>query len=415
MPGRFQSAIGFIVLVSLACLISRNRRGIDFRVAGSCAVLQLAIGFLFLRVPVFGRGFLMLNRVAGGLQEATSDGTSFAFGYLGGGKTPFEVTDPGSTFILAFQALPLILVISAITSVLFYWRVLPAVVGMISFLLRKATGISGALGLGVAANIFVGMVESPLMIRPYLAKMTRSEIFTLMTTGMATVAGTVMFLYGSILGGVVPDALGHILVASVISAPAAIMVSQIIIPGQGGLACPMQGFVPEMHADSTMDALAKGVDSGVRLLINIIAMLIVMVALVSLLNMLLGLLPVEGGLTLQRILGWLLSPAVWLVGVPWGEARIAGQLMGTKIVLNELIAYVDMAQLPDGVLSERSRILMTYAMCGFANFASLGIMLAGLRTMAPEREGEILSLGAWSVVAGVLATMLTGAVAGILI
>ena len=303
---------------------------------------------------------------------------------------------------------------------LFYWKILPKIVQGISYVLRKTTGISGALGLGVAANIFVGMVEAPLMIRPYIAKLSRSELFTLMVSGMATIAGTVMFLYAMFLEKTIPDAMGHIMVASMISAPAAILVSVLMVPGDYEKVEETNEFIPPNNAQSTMDALVKGVDAGVKLLINIIAMVIVMVALVALINIILGVIPpkcllLEEPLTFQKIVGWVMSPIVWLIGVPWSEAVTAGQLMGTKIVLNELIAYLEMAKLPAGALSERSLIIMTYAMCGFANFGSLGIMTAGLRTMAPEKDKDILALGGLSILAGVLATLMTGAIAGILV
>jgi len=276
--------------------------------------------------------------------------------------------------------------VSALTSLLFYWRVLPVVVRGLSWLLQKSMGIGGALGLATAANIFVGMIEAPLFIRPYLTKMTRSELFTVMTCGMATIAGTVMVLYASILGGAIPNALGHILIASIISAPAAITVAGVMVPETGD---PTSGrIVPPRQASSSMDAVTKGTLAGLDLALNIVAMLVVLVALVHLVNQGLGLIPSPGGepLSLQRLLGFVMAPVVWLMGVPWGEAPAAGSLMGTKTILNELLAYLQMVQLPEASLSDRSRLIMTYAMCGFANFGSLGIMIGGLGTMA-RRDG----------------------------
>ena len=412
---RIQSMVGLLALILISWLLSDNRRKVDFRVVAGCLFLQFSFAILFLKVAFFRDCFLYLNQAAKALQDASLAGTRFAFGYIGGGDAPFEITKPGNFFILAFQGLPMVLLISALSSVLFYWKVLPKIVFAVSFILRKATGIGGAVALGVAANIFVGMVEAPLMIRPYVSRMTRSELFTLMVSGMATVAGTVMFLYAMILSGIVHGAMGHILVASIISAPAAIMVSLLMIPGDHEKREDSEEFIPPQTAKSTMDALVKGVDAGVKLLVSIVAMVIVMVALVYLLNAILGLAPFDERLTFQRLLGWCMAPVVWLIGVPWSESVAAGQLMGTKIVLNELIAYVDMAKLPPAALSEISRIIMTYAMCGFANFASLGIMIAGLRGVAPEREKDILSLGPKSILAGVIATLMTGAIAGILI
>jgi CNT family concentrative nucleoside transporter len=357
---------------------------------------------------------MALNEAVLMLDKATSAGTSFVFGYLGGGALPFDEPFAGSAFILAFKALPLVLVVSALSSLLFYWRVIPTVVGFFSKALTKLMGIGGALGLGAAANIFVGMVEAPLFIRPYLERMTRSEIFTIMTCGMATIAGTVMVLYANILTPVMPDAMGHMLTASIISAPASILVALLLIPEtqpttQGDLVDPMP-------ATSAMDAITRGTTSGLGLLLNIIAMLVVLIALVELSNLILALFPdIEGSpLSLQRMLGWVMAPVVWLMGVPWQEAHTAGMLMGTKTVLNEFIAYLDMSKLAPGTLGARSQIILTYAMCGFANLGSLGIMLGGLCTMAPGRRAEIVNLGGKSILAGTMATCLTGAIVGIL-
>ena len=412
---KIQSIIGLLALIFISWLLSNNRKKVDFRVIAGSLFLQFSLAVLFFKVEFFHKCFMLLNYVAKALQNASLAGTKFAFGYVGGGDAPFEVTKPENLFVLAFQGLPLVLLVSALSSLLFYWKVLPKIVEVISYILRKTTGISGAVGLGVAANIFVGMVEAPLMIRPYISKMTRSEIFTLMVSGMATVAGTVMFLYAMILEKTIPGAMGHILVASIISAPAAIMVSLLMVPGDMKRREEAEEFIPPVMAKSSMDALVKGVDAGVKLLINIVAMLVVMVALVALFNALLGLIPLKDPLTFQKIVGWCMAPVVWLIGVPWNEAITAGQLMGTKIVLNELIAYINMAKLTPDALSERSRIIMMYAMCGFANFGSLGIMIAGLRSIAPEKEKDILALGPKSIIAGVIATLMTGAIAGILI
>jgi len=297
---------------------------------------------------------------------------------------------------------------------MFYWKILPLVVRSFSYALQKTMGLGGAEGLGVSANIFVGMVESPLFIRPYLEKMTRSEIFTLMTSGMATIAGTVMVLYASILSKAIPDIMGHILTASIISVPAAITISKIMIPETGERTSGELASPEPML--SAMDAITKGTIQGVQLLINIIAMLIVLVALVHLLNLMLGILPDIGGhpVSLQRILGLIMAPVVWLMGVPWKEAPVAGALMGTKTVLNEFLAYLDMSRLPQGTLNPKSLIIMTYAMCGFANPGSLGIMIGGMGTMAPGKRDEIVSLGFRSIIAGTLATCMTGAVVGII-
>jgi CNT family concentrative nucleoside transporter len=409
-----QSIAGLFVFSGIAWLIGENRKQVRVKLVIVGIAVQLVIGVLLLKLPVCRRFFISLNHLVLALEASTKAGTAMVFGYLGGGALPFAEKFPGSSFILAFQALPLILVISAISSLLFYWKILPLIVRGFSAALQKFLGLGGAEGLGVSANIFVGMVESPLLIRPYLKEMTRSEIFTLMTTGMATIAGTVMVLYASILSKVIPDIMGHILTASIISAPAAITISKIMIPETGKRTAG--NLTPSEPALSAMDAITKGTVQGIRLLINIIAMLIVLVALVHLLNIILGLLPDVGGqpVSLQRLLGLIMAPVVWLMGVPWKEAPIAGALMGTKTVLNEFLAYLDMSRLPQGMLSPKSLLIMTYAMCGFANPGSLGIMIGGMGTMAPEKRDEIVSLGFRSVIAGTLATCMTGAVIGII-
>jgi CNT family concentrative nucleoside transporter len=274
-------------------------------------------------------------------------------------------------------------------------------------------GVGGAIGLSSAANVFVGMVEAPLVVKPYIRNMSRGELFILMSCGMATVAGTVMGLYASVLSKVVPDALGHILIASIISTPAAIAISVLMVPGE---APATEGKLVSQTATSSMDAVTRGTVDGMQLLVNIVAMLVVLVALVSLANQILALLPEVAGapVTLQRVLGIALAPLVWIMGIPWAEATTAGALMGTKTVLNELLAYIDLAKLPEGALSPRSRLMMTYALCGFANFGSLGIMIGGLATLAPERRDEIVSLGGKTIVSGTLATCVAGSVVGIL-
>ena len=409
-----QSALGLLSFVALAWLLSENRS----RVSGKVILIgiggQLLVGLIMLRLPLFQQAFIALNSVVLALEEATRAGTSLVFGYLGGGPLPFEAKAPGNLFILGFRALPLVLVVSALSSLFFYWRILPWVVRLFAWCLTKTLGIGGTEGLAVAANVFVGMVEAPLFIRPYLKSMTRSELFTLMTAGMATIAGTVMVLYAAILNRVIPGVMGHILTASIISVPAAVTIAKVMVPETAPLT--QGGFRAPEGIQNSMDAVTQGTLQGVQLLINIMAMLVVLVALVELVNIMMAWLPDWGGspITLQRLFGYLMAPVVWLMGVPRAECLPAGALMGTKTILNEFIAYMDMSRLAAGVLSDRSLLIMTYAMCGFANPGSLGIMIGGLGTMAPERRGEIVSLGLRSIAAGTLATSMTGAVVGLL-
>jgi len=412
---RFQGIIGLLVLAGLAWLASEDRKNVNYRGALAGIGVQVCLAALLLYIPVFKKIFLLLNGLVVALEESTRAGTSFVFGYIGGGLSPFVVKNETANFILAFQALPLVLVIGALSSLFFYWRILPYIVRIFSVVLQKTLNIGGALGLGASTTIFLGMVESPLLIKPYLKEMTRSEIFSLMACGMASIAGTVMILYSTMLKGVIPDPLGNILTASLIHIAAALTIARIMIPESG-----MQTsgkLIPREACSSAMDAIVAGTIDALHLLINIIAMLVVMVALVHLVNLMLGLCPDAGGkpVTLQRLLGYVMAPVVWLFGIPWGEAQTAGYLMGTKTMLNELLAFLDMSNLPPEALSPRSRLIMTYALSSFANFGSLGILVGGLGSLVPHRRSEIVGLGIKSLIAGTLATCMTGAVIGILL
>ena len=412
---QLQGLVGLFTLVALAWGLSESRKDINWRTVVIGLLLQFALALILVELPVSRLLFVWLNNAVLAIEQATMAGTSVVFGYLGGAPLPFEESFPGSSFVLAFRALPLVLVISALSSLLFYWRFLPLVVKGCSSLLQRTLGIGGALGVSAAANVFVGMVEAPLLVRPYLLQMTRGELFAVMTCGMSTIAGTVLVLYASILQPVIPDALGHILTASLISAPAALAVALLMVPHSGELTTGT--LEPSLQAQSAMDAIVHGTLEGLKLLLNIIALLIVFIAMVGIVNSCLGLLPFVDGtaLTLQRLLGWLFAPLAWAIGIPWHESAVAGSLLGTKTILNELVAYLDLSALGAEDLSERSRLIMTYALCGFANLGSLGIMLGGLGAMAPERREEIVSLGFKSILSGTMATCMTGAVVGLLI
>jgi CNT family concentrative nucleoside transporter len=406
--------LGIAVLVLAAWAVSEDRARFPVRTVVTGIALQVVLALLLLKLALFGDIFLMLNGVITALQKATAAGTTFVFGYLGGGAAPYQPRGGASSFLLAFQALPLVLVISALSALLYHWRVLPLVVKGFAWALQKTLGIGGTAGVGTAANIFVGMVEAPLLVRPYMKTIGRSDLFVIMVAGMATIAGTVMVVYATFLKDIVPDAIGHLLTASILNAPAAVVIAKLMVPGGDA---PAEGDVKLGTAyQSSMDAITTGTLDGLRLLLNIVAMLIVLVALVALANTALGLLPDFAGapITLQRLMGYVMAPVAWLIGIPWSEAGTAGALLGTKVILNELIAYLDLAALPDGALGPASRLIMTYALCGFANFASLGIMIGGLGAMAPERRAEIVALGLKSILAGTLATCLTGAVVGLL-
>ena len=415
MPEILQSLFGLIVFVAIAWSISEDRHAVVWRTVVAGIALQIVLAALLLKLPVSRVVFQWLGAGVGVLREATQAGTSFVFGYLGGGTMPFTVETPASAFILAFQALPLILIVSALTALFYYWRILPGLVRAFSRVLEHTMGIGGASGIAAAANVFIGMIEAPLLIRPYLARLDRSDLFLVMSCGMATIAGTVLVLYATILDGIIPDAAGHLLTASLMNAPAAIVMAKLMVPGPAVIDRE-QLDIQRSGDESAMDAVARGAIEGASLLINVIAMLMVLVALVHLANVLVGLLPDIDGqpLSLQRLLGWVMAPFMWLVGVPWSEAVEAGKLMGIKTVLNEFLAYIELAKLNPGALSERSTLIIGYALCGFANLGSLGIMIGGLASIVPERRSEIAGLGMRSILAGTLATLSTGAVVGII-
>lgn len=412
---RLQSALGIFALLLIAWVLSEKRRAVSLRQAAIGLAATFVTAIVLLKLPVVAHAFGAINDAVGAISAASRAGSAFVFGYIGGGTLPFELKVPGADFILAFQALPIVLVMSVLTTLLFYWRVLPPVVRGMAWLLERTLGVGGAVGLSTAANIFLGMVEAPLFVRPYLKQMTRSELFLVMTGGMAGIAGTVLVLYATLLAPLIPDAAAHFVIASVLGAPAAILVSLIMVPETSDKRTGGTLEDPEMDVSSTMDAIVKGTSAGLELLLNIVAMLLVLVALVYLVNAMLGLLPNIGGaaISLQRLLGLVMAPVCWLMGLPWDQAMTAGSLMGTKTVLNELIAYVEFSKLPADSLDPRSRLIMLYAMCGFANFASLGIMIGGLGVMAPERREEINALGLKSIVSGTLTTCLMGAVVGV--
>lgn len=409
-----QSLLGFFTFLFIAYLLSEAKQTIRWKTTIIACLLLFILAESFLRIPIFKELFFLLNQMVLILERATTAGTTFVFGYLAGGKPPFEIHYPETMFVLAFKALPIILVISALSYLLYYYKILPVIVRFFSYLLQKSLNISGPVALSTAANAFVGMVEAPLLIKPYLKTMTRGEVFSVMVAGLATIAGTVMVLYANILSPKLPDVMGHILTASVLNVISSLIISMLMVPHQEAIRYE-EVQLPQFSY-SAMDAIVKGTMDGVYLLINIIAMLIVLVALVNLINQILYELPfIEGSpLTLQRILGVLLAPLTFLIGLPFSEIVVAGSLMGTKIVLNELIAYIDLAHLPEGTLQERSQLLMIYAMCGFANIGSLGIMIGGMTAMCPEKRDEIISLGMKSVIGGILASCLTATVVGMI-
>ena len=413
-----QALFGIVVFVAIAVVLSEQRTVPGWRLLAAGLGLQFLFAFAVFNLNFLQQMLGLINRGVNAVVNATESGTLFIFGYLGGDPLnvdyPFSISEPGATMILAFRILPLMLMFTVLSAILWHYRVLPIIIKGFSLVLRKSLNVSGAVGFSSAANIFIGMVESPALIRPYIAVLTRSELFVVMSCGMATIAGSVMVFYSIILQGTLDDPLGHIITASVISAPAAIMIALIIVPQSS--AATSEEIQLSVEYKSLMDAITKGTYDGVRLMVSVGAMLLVLVALVALLNSLFSLIPFPGDdpLTLQRLFGYVFAPLTWLMGIPWSEAQISGSLMGTKTALNELLAFLALAELPAGSLSEKSTVIMTYALCGFANFGSLGIMIAGLSGMCPQRATEIVELAPKSLISGTLATCMTGAIAGLL-
>ena len=407
-----QALFGVVLAHCLVWALSERRDAVRWRFATAGIGLQLALVLLLTRWPPMSGLFDLVNVLMTALQNATEAGTRFLFSYLGGGPAPFEATRPDAAYVLALRALPLIIVVSALAQVLTYWRVLPYLVRLFALALQRAFGLGGALGLSAAANLFVDMTKAPLLVRPYLARMSRSELFALMSTGMATIAGTVFVLYASVLDAVLTNAAGHLFTASLMGVPAAIAYSLIMIPPTGQTTAEAE---ISSEDQSTFDALTRGMHQGLYLYLNIVAMLLVLVSLVHLANMVLGLVTLAGApLSLQQILGWMMAPVCWLMGIPWPEAIDAGALLGIKVILNELIAYFELVNLPAETFTAHTRLIMSYALCGFANLGSLGMLIGGLTLLVPGRRAEIIQLGLRSILVGVLATCTTGAIVGMI-
>ena len=411
-----RALLGVLFFLFIALLFSEDRRRIPWRVVAGGLALQLGAALLFVFFPPATHLLLLAGKAAHALETATDAGAGFVFGYLGGAAAPFETKTPGASFILAFRALPMVLTISALAALFFHWGVLQRVCDGFAFLLRRIMGISGPLAVGAAAHILVGMIEAPLLIRPYLPRMSRGELFALMSCGMAGVAGTVMVIYAGFLAPLLANAMGHILIASVIATPAALAVAAMISPWTP---CSENEGVALILVDppvGAFDAIIRGVADGVAPIVGIVSVLLTTIALVTLVNMLLGLLPSIDGApaSLQMVFALPFRPITWLMGVPWSETGTAAALMATKTVLNEFVAYRDLSALGAAALSPKSRLILTYALCGFANFGSMGILVGGLNAMLPERRAEIVALGMKSILAGTLATCMSATVAGFL-
>ena len=407
-----QALAGIGVFVLLALPLCSRISAIRWRIVLSAVALQFAICFVLLRVPPIARALGVLNHAVAALSAATRQGTAFVFGFVGGAPPPFTVAHPEGLTVFAFEVIPIILVVSALSAVLWYWRILPAVIRAIAWVFERTLGTTGPAGFAVTANVFVGQVEAPLLVRPYIARMTRYELLLLMTAGMAMIAGSMMVVYSAMLASHFDNMLSQLLTKSLMSIPASILFAYLMLPddsASAGHAAPGRIYT------STMDAITRGTTDGLHIWLNVIAILIVLIAFVALVNLGIAELPPVGGapLSLERLAGWLFAPLAWLMGIPWSEAARAGSLLGIKTVLNEFIAYLKLAELGPGALSERTRLVTIYALCGFANFASMGIQISGIAAMAPERRADLNELAFRSLIGATLASCMTGAIAGI--
>jgi len=412
-----QPTIGFLALLSLGAVFSENIKSINIKYVISGVFIQLILTILLTKVDLIGDFFSYLSDGVLVLKAANDYGTQFVFGYLADGApgAPFDITNPSGTFIFAFGGLTLVILMSAISALLWHLKVIPFIVNAISILFKKPLNVGGPIGLGATANVFLGQVEAPLLIRPYLSAMTRHELLIIMTAGMSTIAGSVMVVYTTMLSPVYGTGLiGHFLSASLISVPAAIMFANIIIPSEEKTEFPQENS--ESLYSSSMDAITQGTKNGLDMFLNIVAMLIVVMALVFLINTILGLLPNINGspITLELILGYLFSPLAWFMGIPWNESVMAGQLLGIKTALNEFVAYINLADTTSYPLEEKSKLIMLYALCGFANFSSVGILLSGMSAMIPERRMDLISVSGKALWAALLASCMTGFMVGIL-
>lgn len=410
-----QALLGVLVVIAACWAVSENRRRFPWKLALGAVAVQAALVLALFAIPGSQGVLAAITGAVDGLARATNEGAKFVFGYLAGGDQPYAVSNQGALFTFAFQVLPLILVISALSALLWHWRILKWITYGFGLLFQRTMGLGGASALAVAANIFLGMIESPIVIRAYLDKLTRSEIFLMMVVGLATVAGSTMVAYAAILGPVLSNAAGHVLVASIVSAPAGILLARIIIPEVPGEGGEVADYRSTLKYDSAIDAIVKGTSDGLMVVLNISAILIVFVALVALVNVMLGgLWLFDGPVTVERMLGWLFMPLAWLIGVEWSEAGIAGRLLGVKLTLTEFVAFIQLGTVPEGDMSERTRMLMTYALCGFANIGSVGITVTGLSVLIPERRQEVLGMVWKALFAGFLSTLMAAAVVGAL-
>ena len=407
-----QALVGIIALIGIAFLLSSDRNRVSWKSTISGFAVHFSLAFILLNVAFISDSLMMVNTLIAAVEKATGAGTQFVFGFLGGGLTPFDVTDSNQMFVFAFQVLPQVLIFTVLVALFWHWRVLPFFVRLMGLLLSRIFKVKGPLATAGASSLFLGMVEAPLVVRAYLSSMSTSDFFAVMTLGMSTVAGSVLVLYASVLSPVSDAAVSQIVAASLLNIIGALYISRLFEPDTVSDSS-YEETASSLNYESTMDALAKGTRDGIMLAVNVGAMVLVLVSLVALANGALSIVNLfEGPLSLERIFGWIFSPIAWLIGIPWDESTIGGSLLGTKLVLNELVAFIQLAEVAPE-LSEHSTVVLTFALCGFANFGSLGILLGGLYVLVPERRQETVRIAPKSILSGTMVTLMSAAIVSI--
>ena len=413
-----RAILGLFVIIGISWLLSENKKKFPFVITLGAIVMMYAFTLLLFGVPIIRAGLDGVNNGINVLIDATREGTSFVFGPVIGNQAAWEklVGAPGPIFI--FQLLPLIIVIGSLSAILWHWGILKIITRGFALIFQRTMGMGGPTSLSVAANIFMGQTEAPLLIKPYLKTMTRSELLIVMATGFATIAGSVLVVYVTLLRPTLPAIAAHLITVSITASPAAVALSMIMVPETGTISKASTESDFKYH--STMDAFATGATDGIAIIWNIATMLIAALALVYITNAILGVIPVppewtpdhSTHLSLNMILGWLFAPLMYVAGVPWGESLLAGQFVGQKTVFTEFVAFINLGALPAEAMTERTRTLVTYAIAGFANFGSMGILIGGLSIMCPERRPDFLALAWKTLFAGTLATILAATVVG---
>jgi CNT family concentrative nucleoside transporter len=405
--------LGVFLIVLLCAMLSRKRSHIEWTAVFKCFFVSVILAISIAHVPLIEQAFERMGAAISALQLATFSGTKFVFGYLGGADTPFDIPDArkGFTHIFAFQSLPLVIVVSAISMLLFYWGVIALFIRVLSPLFERTLNIGGAMGIVSITKIFFGPMEVALFVKPYLKNFSRSEMFTVMTLGLATSAMSVIPVYEHIIHALIPNAMPIFLMTNVITIPIVIGLCKIIEPDKHRT----EGSLGTMYAfTGSLDAISRGTREGLAIFVNILAMLIVMAALIALLNQILGLIPLEKPVTLQYIFGCAFLPVTLLMGVPVNEAFQAAQLLGTKMALNEVFAFTDFATVGQA-LSLKTRIILTASLASFANFASIGVSVAGIAAMCPEQRSNLVSFGLKTLLIATLATGISASLLGILL